>query len=82
MTRGETLLPEHVPEYLLRSIPKLQPALRHAPLHTPGPRRSARPLLRPSRLRQENKTRAASILQIIRRKAVEDEAARHPAYNQ
>jgi PAS domain S-box-containing protein len=71
MTRGETLLPEHVPDYLLRSIPKLCAGLAPCTLAHARAEAERKTIVAALAAAAGNKTRAASILQIHRVKLYE-----------
>jgi DNA-binding NtrC family response regulator len=71
MTRGEALLPEHVPEYLLRSVPKLRAGLAPSTLAHARAEAERKTIVAALAAAGGNKTRAASILQIHRVKLYE-----------
>jgi len=71
MTRGQTLLPEHVPEYLLRSIPKLRAGMAPCTLAHARAEAERKTIVAALEAAAGNKTRAASILQIHRVKLYE-----------
>ncbi len=71
MTRGDTLLPEHVPERLLRSIPKLRAGLAPCTLAHARAEAERKTIVAALAAAAGNKTKAASILQIHRVKLYE-----------
>ncbi len=71
MTKGETLLPEQVPQYLLRSIPKLGAGLAPCTLAHARAEAERKTIVAALAAAAGNKTRAASILQIHRVKLYE-----------
>ena len=76
MTRGQTLLPEHVPEYLVRSIPTLHAGLTLSTLSHARAEAERKAIIAVLDAAGGNKTRAASILQIHRVKLY-DKLKRH-----
>ena len=71
MTREEALLPEHVPEYLLRAIPKLRAGVAPSTLAHARVEAERKTIVAALAAAGGNKTRAASILQIHRVKLYE-----------
>ncbi|SPF48324.1 conserved hypothetical protein [Syntrophobacter sp. SbD1] len=76
MTRGETLLTEHVPGYLRRSIPKLHAGLAPNTLSHARAEAERKAIIAALDAAGGNKTKAASILQIHRVKLY-DKLKRH-----